>query len=497
MTAGSRQALVVVANRLPVERAPDPQDGWVRAPGGLVSALTPIVRDSQGMWIGWDGGVDASVERFTDGGIDLVPIALSAEEIAAFYDGFANETLWPLFHDVIVKPQFRRETWAAYRAVNRRYADLVVREAAASATVWVHDYQLTLVPALVRARRPDLTIGFFNHIPFPPQELFAQLPWGSEVLAGLMGADLVGFQRPSDVSNFLAACRHAHGVEPSDEGFDWRDRDGRHRRVVARHYPIGVDVESVLEHCRGRAARRLAREFREQLGDRTILLGVDRLDYTKGIMVRLQAVAELLDTGDVDPNEVVYVQVSTPSRERVDAYQSLRDEIELAVGRINGAYSTLSTSPVVYLRSTVPIDELVALYRLADVMLVTSLRDGMNLVAKEYVTARTDDTGALVLSEFTGAADDLPQALLINPHDIDGVKAAILHGVRMPVAEQRERMAAMRHQVLNNDVRAWAARFLTDLRSSGSRPRRIAAATRHTSEEVPPGLAALAESKSA
>lgn len=498
MISGTARQLVVVANRLPVERAPDPTAGWVPAPGGLVSALTPIVPESKGIWIGWDGAVDGPDQPFTHAGIDLVPLSLSAQEIQLFYDGFANETLWPLFHDVIVKPQFRDETWAAYQAVNRRYADLVVREAAPGATVWVHDYQLTLVPAMVRAQRPDLTIGFFNHIPFPPYELFAQLPWGSEVLSGLMGADLVGFQRPHDASNFLSAVRRASGVRTVDGGVDWRDPDGVARRVIARHYPIGAEVEGLLEHCRGRAAGRRLREFREQIGGRRVLLGVDRGDYTKGITVRLQAVAELLADGDLDPSEVVYVQVSVPSRERVDAYQTLRDEIELAVGRINGSHSTLSTSPVVYLRSALAREELVALYRLADVMLVTSLRDGMNLVAKEYVACRTKGTGALVLSTFTGAADDLPQALLINPHDTEGVKSAILRGVQMSVTEQRVRMDAMRHQVLNNDVRAWATRFLADLHSrSGGRPHRITATPSLASDDGPGAASGLDRTRSA
>lgn len=459
-------ALVVVANRLPVERVLETEGGgYARSPGGLVSALTPIVRELAGAWIGWDGVPDGGAEPFTHDGIHLDPVPLSTEEVTDFYDGFANATLWPLFHDIIVKPQFHRQTWTAYRRVNERFAEHVARSAGPGATVWVHDYQLALVPALVRARRPDLTIGYFNHIPFPPYEIFAQLPWGQALVAGLLGADLLGFQRAQDANNFLRACRRAHGVPTQDNSLEWTDPDGSRRRVVARHYPIGIAADEVIDLARKASTARQVREFREQIGDRRVLLGVDRLDYTKGIAVRLRAVEELLADGILDPNEVVVVQVGTPSRERVDAYQDLRDEIELAVGRINGSFSTLSMSPVVYLRSTVALEELVALYRLADVMLVTPLRDGMNLVAKEFIACRTGNSGVLVLSRFAGASDVLVDALLVNPYDLDGVKEAIVRAVRMPLGEQRRRMRALRAEVIEHDVTWWAQRFLHDLRA--------------------------------
>ncbi len=470
MSHDSRPPLVVVANRLPVERAED--GGWVRAPGGLVSALAPIVRGSGGAWVGWDGSSDGTAAPFRGDNIDLIPIPLGQHEVEAFYEGFSNATLWPLFHDVIAKPQFDRGTWAAYREVNQRFVDRVAEAAAPSATVWVHDYQLTLVPAGLRAVRPDLTIGFFNHIPFPPYEIFSQLPWEQEIVAGMLGADLLGFQRQQDANNFLRACRRAHRLRTEGDRLVWQDPSGFKRRVTARSYPIGVEVSDLQASAHAPETDRLLAQYRSQVGDRTVLLGVDRLDYTKGIPVRLRAVGELLSEGRLDPEKVVYVQVATPSRERVEAYQELRDDIELAVGRINGSHSTLSTQSVVYLRSTVGLDELVALYRLADVMMVTPLRDGMNLVAKEYVVSRGDETGVLILSRFAGAADSLTEAIIVNPYDLDGVKQAILTAVRMPRSEQQRRMHSLRHEVLTHDVRNWADSFLGDLRAQAqpSRP---------------------------
>ncbi len=467
MSADEGFGLVVVANRLPVERADTPQ-GWVRAPGGLVTALTTVVRRTEGAWVGWDGSIDGGSSPFTAAGMHLVPVPMSQAEVTDFYDGFANATLWPLFHDVIVKPQYHRQTWAAYRAVNERFAAQAAAVAAPGATVWVHDYQLTLVPGLLRARRPDLTIGFFNHIPFPPYEIFAQLPWGSVVVAGLLGADLLGFQRPQDASNFLRACRRSLGARTSGHGLDRVDPDGRRRRIRVRAYPIGVDAPGLEAQVRQESTSRRVAEFREQLGDRRIILGVDRLDYTKGISVRLRAMDELFAEGRLDPDDVVFVQVATPTRERVDAYREMRDAIELAVGRVNGRYATLSSAPIVYLHSTMGLPDLLALYRIADVMLVTPLRDGMNLVAKEYVACRIDDSGVLVLSRFTGAADTLTKALLVNPHDIEGVKDAIIQAVGMPLREQRARMRALRREVRIHDVQSWAEGFLADLAASPS-----------------------------
>jgi alpha,alpha-trehalose-phosphate synthase [UDP-forming] len=379
----------------------------------------------------------------------------------------SNATLWPLYHDVISPPRYHRRWWDSYLDVNRRFADVAATQAAHGATVWVQDYQLQLVPRLLRDVRPDLRIGFFNHIPFPPFELFAQLPWRRQVLDGLLGSDLVGFQRPADANNFLRACRRV-GL-PTRRGLVPAAGLGGERLVRAQAFPISVDATSLAEMAGRPAVRARARAIRHELGDPdVILLGVDRLDYTKGILHRLEAVEELFADRRLKIPGTVFVQVATPSRERVESYKALRDEVETTVGRINGEHAQLGHPAVHYLHQSFPKEELVALYLAADVLLVTALRDGMNLVAKEYIASRDDERGALVLSEFTGAAIELPQAFVVNPHDIDGLEAAIVRAAGASPREVARRMRALRKRVFSHDVVRWAEDFLRALDRSAS-----------------------------
>jgi trehalose 6-phosphate synthase len=467
---------VVVANRLPVDRtAPvdgaDPDEhGWRRSPGGLVTALEPVMRKTEGAWVGWPGQADVELEPFDFEGTHLVPVALSAEDVELYYEGFSNDTIWPLYHDVIAAPRYRREWWNAYVAVNRRFADATAAVAAEGATVWVQDYQLQLVPRLLREARPDLVIGYFHHIPFPAYGLFSQLPWRRQVLEGLLGADVIGFQRVADAGNFARAVRRQLRYETRASGIRVPEADGTSRIALAKAFPISIDSASYVELARREDIQARAAEIRESLGnpDR-ILLGVDRLDYTKGIRHRMKAFGELLQDGRLDVSDVTLVQVASPSRERVDAYVQLRDEIELTVGRINGDYDTMGHTAIRYLHQAYPREEMVALFLAADVMLVTALRDGMNLVAKEYVASRVDNRGVLVLSEFAGAADELGSAIRINPHDIEGLKDAIMRALEMPAAEQGRRMRALRRRVLEHDVEAWSRDFLAAL--AGVHPR--------------------------
>ncbi|WP_102191934.1 alpha,alpha-trehalose-phosphate synthase (UDP-forming) [Microbacterium aurantiacum] len=463
---------VVVANRLPVDRVagPDGEEVWRTSPGGLVAALEPVMQGVNGAWVGWPGQADLDVKPFTSGGIRLIPIALSEQEVAEYYEGFSNDTIWPLYHDVIAPPQYHREWWDAYVAVNRRFADAAAAAVAEGGTVWVHDYQLQLVPQMVRALRPDVTIGYFHHIPFPTHGLYAQLPWRGQVLRGLLGADVIGFQRATDATNFLNAVRRRLKYEiksstvtvPSGNG-EIDDRGDSHRALV-RAFPISIDTVPYLELAARPDIQARAAEIRANLGNpKHVLLGVDRLDYTKGIGHRVKAYGELLASGDLSVEDVTLVQVASPSRERVDAYANLRDEIELAVGRINGDNDTMGHTAIRYLHQGFPREEMAALYLAADVMLVTALRDGMNLVAKEYVATRIDNRGVLVLSEFAGAADELGTAILVNPHDIEGLKEAIMRAVEMPPREQARRMRSLRRRVLDNDVTAWSSSFLTAL----------------------------------
>ena len=459
--------LVIAANRLPVHRTPA---GWETAPGGLVRALLPTVQRTGGSWVGWTGEVDGPSDPIKAEGIELYPVPLSAEEVAGYYEGFSNDTLWPLYHDAIRGSGFHNDDWEAYAAVNARFAERIAEIAPADAAIWLHDYHLQLVPALLRPLRPDVRIGWFNHIPWPPIELFQRLPWRNEVVNGLLGADLLGFQRYQGARNFVIAAERLVGAVESEPDVltvptgDSAVPDTDAHPVRVGHFPISIDVDDIELAASGRDARRQTAQLRTRLGDpEVILLGVDRLDYTKGIGSRLLAFGELLENGRLDPSRHVMVQVATPSREGVEMYQEERREIEQIVGAINGRYSRLGFPVLHYLHRNLALEELLPLYRAADVMLVTPIRDGMNLVAKEFVAAHTDGDGVLVLSEFTGAADELHQAVLVNPHDAIALQDSIVQAVEMDRHERRARMMAMRASLRAHDVHRWARSFLDAL----------------------------------
>ncbi|MGI8625217.1 MAG: alpha,alpha-trehalose-phosphate synthase (UDP-forming) [Geodermatophilaceae bacterium] len=453
--------VVIVANRLPVDQVTraDGSTSWQRSPGGLVTALEPFIRGRNGAWVGWAGADGQAPEPFEADGIQLVPLPLTAEEIRRYYEGFSNATLWPLYHDVVERPQYHRSWWDTYISVNEQFATKAAEVAGRDGVVWVHDYQLQLVPQMLRELRPDLRIGFFLHIPFPPLELFMQLPGRRRIIEGLLGADLIGFQRPQGASNFLQLARTLCDLKPSGGTVSV---DGR--TVTAHAFPISIDARSYDELANSAEVAQRAKEIRNELGspDR-IILGVDRLDYTKGIGVRLRAFNELLQDGKVSAPDTVLVQVATPSRERVEHYVTMREEIERMVGHINGEFGSIGGPAVHYLHQSVPREELAALYRAADVMAVTPYRDGMNLVAKEYVAARGDLGGALVLSEFAGAAAEFKQAYLVNPHDINGVKDALVRALSDPPEDRRRRMRAMRRHLFAHDLDHWAQTFFDAL----------------------------------
>ena len=458
--------VVVVANRLPVDVTvgDDGEPSWTRSPGGLVTALAPVMSSAGGAWVGWGGSPGLELDPFDVDGTWLVPVTLSPDDVERYYEGFSNDSLWPLYHDVIAPPTFHRQWWDAYQRVNRRFAHAAAEQAARGATVWVHDYQLQLVPAYLRELRPDLRIGYFHHIPFPPLEIFAQLPWRRQVVEGLLGADLVGFQRAGDAANFVRVVRRLTDLTTRGQTIVVGEDGPAPRHVRAAAFPISIDSHAFDQLARTPEVQARAKEIRRELGDpEHLLLGVDRLDYTKGIRHRIKAYGELLEDGRLSPVDTVLVQVASPSRENVGAYQQLRDEVELLVGRINGDHGQVGHTPVQYLHQSFPMEEMAALYLAADVMLVTALRDGMNLVAKEYVAARSDERGALVLSEFTGAADELVGAVLVNPHDIAGMKDAITYAVHLDPRESRKRMRRLRRRVLTHDVAAWSAQFLDAL----------------------------------
>lgn len=478
--AGSGQeagSFVVVANRLPVDlgRAADGTLEVKPSPGGLVAALSPVLEQHRGCWVGWPGVVGEVPEPFrTETGVLLHPVALSEDDYRDFYEGFSNATLWPLYHDLIATPTYDRSWWAAYREVNLRFAEAAAEVTAEGATVWVQDYQLQLVPGILRQLRPDVTVGFFLHIPFPSPDLFRQLPWREEIVRGLLGADLIGFHLAGCARNFLELTRQVAGRAGSHTGLpDTLEVSGTPsvrevtahvtapdgRRVGVGAFPISIDLDSIAHPDPAEVAA-----LRADLGHPDLLmLGVDRLDYTKGILQRLRAVEELLESGAMPQTRFTVLQVATPSRERIEHYRQARSEVEEAVGRINGRFGEPGRPVVEYLHRSVPKARLAVFYAAADIMLVTPFKDGMNLVAKEYVAAHPDGSGALVLSEFAGAAEELAEANVCNPFDLDSIKRAI-HQAAADLAyrpgEARARMLAMHRQVSEHDVDLWARSFL-------------------------------------
>jgi trehalose 6-phosphate synthase len=448
--------IIVIANRLPVAR----KDGvWVTSPGGLVRALEPVLQRVNGSWVGWSGDTDSELESFEHDGIEQIPVPLSTAELDGFYYGFCNSTLWPLYHDAIVTPQFHRHQWRPYVAVNQRYAHHAAQVLSDDDIAWVQDYQLQLVPGMLRAMRPSATIGFYLHIPFPPIELFSRLPWRQQIIEALLSADVLAFQTRASVRNFADAARRFCEARVSSRGeLSWRGRVIRLQRA-----PIAIDTSHFDRLASSSQVRQRAAELRHELGDAEhIILGVDRLDYTKGIDARLKAFASLLEQTE-EPRKYEFVQVAVPSREEVPAYQKLRSDIEQLVGRINGDHGEPGWAPVSYLYRSLDLEELIAYYVAADIMLVTPLRDGMNLVAKEYVATRRTDPGVLILSEFAGAAEQLRSALVVNPYDVDAVAATIQRAADMDIAEARGRMQRLRRTVRKEDVFEWARACLAML----------------------------------
>jgi trehalose 6-phosphate synthase/phosphatase len=432
--------------------------------GGLATALRVLHEHNDALWIGWPGDVSSLSEeqmafvntRLAE--LRAVKIHLDPAEVSQYYDGFSNNTLWPLLHHFLDKVQLDgRRDFESYEAVNERFAELAVAHYRPGDAVWVHDYHLMLAAEMLRKRLPDARIGFFLHTPFPTSDAFRVLPWRERLLRGLLGADLIGFQTASDRAHFAQTIACLLGVEPDSDTVAY---DGR--SVCLGVYPIGVDADVFSGLAGSAAVREEARRIREHAPDGRIVLGVDRLDYTKGILWRLAAMNRFFDRSPAH-RRVRFVQVAVPTREHVTAYAQMSREVHEMVSRINGRHGSVDTVPIHFLHQSMPAERLAALYASADVMLVTPLRDGMNLVAKEYVATRADCTGALVLSEFAGAATELAESLIVNPYDIDSVAGAIERALVMPPEEQRLRMAALRRRVFENDIHRWMRSFLGDL----------------------------------
>jgi trehalose 6-phosphate synthase/phosphatase len=457
--------LTIVSNRLPVTVSTrGGRSRVIPSSGGLATGLRTAHERGTGSWIGWPGDTSdltpEQLERLHEEleRMRLVPIELSADDVRHYYTGFSNGVLWPLFHYLVDRGPIEGADWDAYKRVNRTFADAALPSARNGDLVWVHDYQLMLVPEMIREQVPDARIGFFLHIPFPAVDVFRVLPWRAEILEGLLGADLVGFHTSSYSRHFATALRYLLDVEISGDHAWFR---GRPVRIGT--FPMGVDVERFETLAASPAVERRLESIRRDAGPRQLLVGIDRLDYTKGIPRRLLAFERFLARHPERRDSVRFIQVAVPSRGEVAEYRAFQRTVNEIVGRINSATSTIGNVPVHYLHRSVPEDALAALYRVAVVMLVTPLRDGMNLVAKEFVATRVDEDGVLVLSEFTGAADELGDALMVNPYDIDGVADAIETALAMAPEERRTRMRSLRQRVAACTVHQWVSGFAAEL----------------------------------
>jgi trehalose 6-phosphate synthase len=448
--------LLIVANRLPLVRD---ERGWRPASGGLVSALTPVVARVGGTWVGWDEDAAGVPPRVDGLDCDLRAVALEPDLVDGFYHGFTNRTLWPLFHDLVVQPVIDRSWWRSYETVTRRFADAVTAAVEASRTpptVWIQDYHLLLLPRILRERHRDLRIGVFLHTPFPAPELFARLPWREALLGGMLAADAVGFHTAPYRDNFL---RTVQLVLPDAQvvADEVLAPDGHRTRATV--HPISIDAGAFADLATDPATDAATTALRTQFGDLRVLLGIDRLDYTKGIRHRLQALELLLEQRSDLRGRFVFVQIAVPSRDDVEEYRRLRTQVETEVGRINGRFTEPGHDvPVRYLYRSVDRATLAAHYRIADVMCVTPLKDGMNLVAKEFVTVQdaTDGAGVLLLSEFCGTAQEFGHdAIRCNPFDVEGLAALLQRALDLDPVDRRSRIARMAAVVRDHDVFRW------------------------------------------
>lgn len=461
--------LLIVSNRLPITVKQDRGElAITRSSGGLATGLRGLHEQSDSLWIGWPGEIgrfDASQRARIEnklGELRSVPIYLTQAEIARFYEGFSNGVLWPLFHYSTDRLQEDAgHNWKVYESVNQRFAEVVADHYRPGDLVWVHDYQLALVPRLLRRLVPGALIGFFLHIPFPSSEVFRILPWRAQILEGMLGANLVGFHTYSYMTHFTRALLHVLRLEVQDGRLQYGQTE-----VRLGVFPMGIDAAEFGRLAEDEGVAAEVASIRERSNGRKLLVGVDRLDYTKGLARRMLAIERLFEFEPSLRRKVRFIQIVVPSRTKVGHYEQYRRELDEIVGRINAAFATVNSVPIHYLYRSIDQPQLAALYRAADVMLVTPLRDGMNLVAKEFIASRTDEDGVLVLSEFAGAAAELAEALHVNPYDLDRVAQVINTALTMPLEERRARIRALRHRVRTNDSYSWANTFIEELRAS-------------------------------
>lgn len=472
MARSNQPKLIIASTRLPVSVSK--RDGklhFSQSTGGLATGVTTVSRSRNSMWVGWPGisSQELTAQDKSDIIIELekyncYPVFLSDQEVDEFYAGYCNATLWPLLHYFTGMAEYDGRYWSSYKKVNEHFFKRISQFIDNNTQVWVHDYQLMLLPQLVRERFHNSHIGFFLHTPFPSYEIFRLLPERKELLEGLLGADLVGFHTYDYVRHFLSSAKRILG---HSSHLGAVQLDGR--TVQADAFPIGIDYRKFAKSSRTSPVKKQIKTFNINSKKTKVILAVDRADYTKGIPTRLDAFDLFLRQHPEAHGKVILVLLAAPSRENVDAYKDLREEIERKVSRINGEYSTVSWSPITYFHQSLPLTEVCALYSIADVMLVTPLRDGMNLVAKEYVAAKRSQNGVLILSEMAGVASELTEALLVNPNDTRQVAQAIFEALQMPDKEKKSRMKAMQDRVSTYTVIKWAQDFISELEQTAEK----------------------------
>ncbi len=454
--------LIVVSNRLPVSaQGSNGTTKLVPSAGGLVSALLPVFRRQGGSWVGWAGCEESLAARLREewnAGPRLEPVFLTEGEKQQYYDGCANQALWPLFHDLASKCRFEPAYWMGYREATDKFADAVEAVAEGDDLVWVQDYHLMLLGEALRARGSRVKLAYFHHVPFPAADIFERLPWRREVLRGLMHFHSVGFQTERDRRNFTASVRrHLEDARVRRIGPRFLVHAGG-LTTMAGTYPISIDFHEMAMQAESGRVREREQEIRRQVPGQAIVMGLDRLDYTKGLLERVAGFRELLARHPELRGRVTLLQVVVPSREQIPPYRELRLSLEQQISAINGQYGGAGWTPIVYLYRSVSREEMLAMYRAAAIALITPLRDGMNLVAKEFCAARTEEDGVLILSEFAGAAEELKTgALLVNPYDVEAVASALVRGLAMERSEQRARMRQMRETIAAHDVFRWCA----------------------------------------
>ena len=461
MTGDNRT--IIVSNRLPVKITEQNGEYILRpSEGGLATGLGSVYKTGNNVWIGWPG-IEVPENRQSEvreklAKLNLIPVFLTNEEINLYYEGFSNEILWPIFHYVSTYANFDQSYWDSYKSVNEKFSQEVIYHLNDGDTVWIHDYQLLLLPCYVRSKKPQVTIGFFQHIPFPSYEIFRLIPWREEIIEGILGADLLGFHTFDDVRHFLSAASRLSSAKPSENVIIHKNR-----QIVVEAFPMGIDYNKFEKLSTNPKVARHSAAFKEVHKNQKLILSIDRLDYSKGILQRLQALELLLQLHPEYIEKIELFMIIVPSRGTVPKYKELRDNIDQLVGNINSRFRTINWVPIHYFYRSFSVEFLSALYSIADICLVTPMRDGMNLVSKEYVASRVKDDGVLILSEMAGASKELNDAIIVNPNNIGNIMKAIVEAINMPIEEQSSRMTSMRYIVKKFNINLWVKNFMDKL----------------------------------